>query len=504
MLNSRSIQGAVIFILGMFVAIWLGLSLVTEQFETLLKVSVASILIVAILLGRRVWLLLILFSSMNVVLMRGFGTLEIGQAVFITFSLILFMMRKLRLNFQFRELEVWALLIIICILQTYLRNPVGLNLFGSGNVGGKPYVILGLTITTAAILSRMVVEEKEIRWAMWTTIIGSLIGIPGTILRYGGLGNNPMDQGEPDSLARVPVMGVFSALLARILVSWTSPLRAFFHPGWGFVLLVSVAAAGASGYRNSIAMVGLIYLVGICYRSGGFGLFGSLLAGSFSLLLLALINLNFPLPGNIQRALSPLPGTWEAKYKNQAALSTEWRIEMWKEALTSDRWIHDKILGDGVGMTAEQLAQNQRLDATTVGKSASGSGLLVQQENMLVNGSYHSGPVHTIRAVGYVGLIILLLAMIRVAVHAHRQIQRCKGTEWFTVSLFFCVPLIVQPFFFVFIFGEFHTGVAFTVTGIAMVRILENGLTLPKWAPRRRQPYVLKNHRHAESRTLRA
>jgi hypothetical protein len=217
--------------------------------------------------------------------------------------------------------------------------------------------------------------------------------------------------------------------------------------------------------------------------------------GSVVLVLLALINLNFPLPGNIQRALSPFPGTWEEQYRKAADDSTEWRVEMWKEALTSDHWIHDKVMGDGVGMTAAQLAQNERLDESQGGKAA--SGLLVQQENMLINGSYHSGPVHTIRAVGYVGLAILLLAMIRVAVHAHRQIVRCRGTEWYGLALFFCVPLITQPIFFTLIFGEFQTGVGGTMLGIAMIRMLEKNLPLPAWHRAVYQPFILQNHRGA-------
>lgn len=484
MLNARSIQGIIVFTIAMFLAVWLGMALVMDQTETLLKVAGAVVFFTAVFLGRRVWLLLILFSAMNVVLLRGFGTTDIGQMVFLAFSAALFMMRKLRIKVQFGELEFWALLIVTTIVQTYLRNPVGLNLMGAGNVGGRPYIVMAISISASAVLSVLLVEAKEIRWAMYLTMIGSFLGIPGTILRYGDLGSGN------DDLSRVPVLGTLSNIMGRILVSRISPLRACLHPLWGLVLLLSLVAAGASGYRNSVAMLGLIYFFGICYRGGTLAVMSSVLAGAFALVLLALINLNFPLPGNIQRALSPFPGTWEEKYKNQAELSTEWRVEMWKEALTSERWIQNKILGDGVGMTAAQLEQNERIGESQVGTSR--SGLLVQQENMLINGSYHSGPVHSIRAVGYVGLGVLLLAMIRLAVYAHRQIIRCKGTEWFPVALFFCVPLLVQPFFFVFIFGEFHTGVASTMMGIAIVRLLEKNLPLPAWKKAVYQPYILR------------
>lgn len=497
--GARSFQTILILVIGTVVALWLGVSIVTQQTATLIKGAGVLVLIVSALLGRRIWLLMVFFSAMNVVLIRGVGTSELGQLLFISFSTILFLMRKLRMQLQFKELELWALLIIACIVQTYLRNPVGLNLMGSGNVGARPYLMLAISISSAAILSVMIVEAKEMKWAMWLSIIGGFLGIPGTILRHGTLA------GDQEDLSRIPVFSTLATLLSRILVTWKSPLKALMHPGWGFVLLLSVVAAGASGYRNSVAMIGLIYLFGICYRGGVMAVFSSILAGALGLVLLALINLNFPLPGNIQRALSPFPGTWEQKYKRQANLSTEWRMDMWKEALTSDRWIHNKFVGDGLGMTAAQLRENERVDATMVGAGTSNTGLLAQQENMLINGSYHSGPVHTIRTVGYLGLVILLLAMIRLAVHAHRQILRCKGTEWFPLAIFFNVPILVNPIFFVFVFGEFPTGVATTMMGIAFVRLLEKNLPIPAYRVVRHQPYMFANpNRQPAGQTARA
>jgi hypothetical protein len=258
--------------------------------------------------------------------------------------------------------------------------------------------------------------------------------------------------------------------------------------------------AAGSGYRNAVANIGFIYLCGMIYRSGFGAFFASLFMGTLALAMLALINLNFPLPGNIQRALSPFPGTWEEKYQKQGTESTEWRIEMWKEALFTDRWIQNKLLGDGIGISAAQLEQNMNLDAAGVGMM--GSGISRQQENMLIVGSYHSGPVHSVRMVGYVGLIVLLLAMFRLAVHAHRQIVRCRGTEWFPVALFFGIPLITQPFFFVFVFGEYHTGFAQTLFGIALIRILERNLPLPEWKSRIPRPYLLRRNPQMETAGL--
>lgn len=483
MLNARSIQGIAVLIIGTFLAIWLGIALVTNQMETILKVGGAALLISAAFLGRRIWLLFMFLTSMNVVLYRWAGTIELGQALFMGFSLLLFLMRKLHFKVRFGELELWTLLIIACILQAYMRNPVGLSFFGAGNVGGRPYLVIALWIASAGILSTLIVPPKELKWALRLSLIGGFLGIPLQMARSGSLATT-----STEDLSRIPTLSTCAILLSRWVSSRLSPLRACFHPLWALVILASIAMAAGSGYRNTVASIGFIYLAGIFYHGGFRSFMGSLLVGCFALLLLALINLNFPLPGNMQRALSPLPGTWEEQHRAAADQSTEWRVEMWKEALFTDRWIQNKFLGDGIGMTAAQLEQNETLSVTRGGKSS--SGLLVQQENMLASGSYHSGPVHSVRMVGYVGLLILLLTMIRVAVHAHRQILRCKGTEWFSIALFFGIPLMTQPFFFTFVFGEYHTAVAQTALGMALVRLMERNLPLPAYVPQGRRAHV--------------
>ncbi|MBJ7391510.1 MAG: hypothetical protein JHC85_08095, partial [Chthoniobacterales bacterium] len=116
MINARSIQGFAAIVLSLFLAIWLGMAIVTDQLETLFQGAGTILFLTALFLGRRVWLLFILLVSMNVVLYRWFGTVEIGQLVFIGFSLVLFLMRKLHFRIGFGELEVWALLVIACVV----------------------------------------------------------------------------------------------------------------------------------------------------------------------------------------------------------------------------------------------------------------------------------------------------------------------------------------------------------------------------------------------------
>lgn len=496
MTNSKSIQGILVLVFALITSVWLGISVVTQQTETLVKVAGASLIIIGAILGQRVWLLYIFFAALSIPIIRGIGTGELGQMMLIGFCTLMFLMRRLRAHWTFDELDFWRLMIIVLILQVYLRNPVGLNIFGAGSVGARPYFDAALAIAAGFFLSKLTVDPKEIKWAMRLSIIGAILSVPLKTLRMGGLmQSTSMEQVgeglEGDAAGRNSALNGPAILIARYVSSKISPLKAIFHPIWAPLILLSLAFAGLSGYRNVVANVGLIYLAGIAYRGGFISLVISMIGGIIGLGTLALLNLAYPLPGNIQRALSPFPGTWEQRYVEGAENSTEWRVEMWKEALFTEHWIQNKILGDGLGLTRVELQRLEAMEDMANYKAI--SGLTVQQEAMMITGGYHSGPVQTVRAVGYVGLFVLLLAMIRLAIHAHRQILRSRGTEWYPIVLFFGIPIVVYPIFFVLIFGEFGSAVASFFISSGILSLIRYNLPIPDYIPSKQKPFVFIN-----------
>jgi hypothetical protein len=472
-IESRSIQGVLIVIVVALLAAWLGVTIVTEQTMTLLKVGGASLLAICLLLGRRIWLLMIFFSALSIPMIRGFSTVELGQALFIGFSLLMFAIRRLRVKANFGELEFWMLMIALTVAQVYLRNPVGLNMFGASAVGARPYFVITLSFVSGWLLSLLVVPENEIRWAARLTLLGTFLGLPVTEWRTR---SGYASQGLTTTLERIPWLGNGSAIGLRWLAGKCSPYVALVRPGYLILFLMCVGAAAGSGYRNSVATAGLIILVGIFYHHGIFATIASSVVAALFIGILAAINVVAPLPPNIQRALSPFPGTWERRHITAAENSTEWRVEMWKQALFTDRWIKNKWLGDGLGMTKEE---HQRMESLVEGGReswAGTTGLTIQQENMMLAGGYHSGPVHSIRTVGYVGLAILWTAMFRMTIHMHRLIKRSKGTTWFPVTLFFSIPMLIQPIQFTFVFGEFHTACSTMFFSFGLIRLMTNNL----------------------------
>ncbi len=426
-------------------------------------------------------------------------TLILAEILFCSFCLLMFLIRRLPLKIKFTELDFWTLLVTLCVAVGYLRNPVGLNIFGGSSLGGRPYAIFALTLVTSLILRNFRMPVAGLKWLLKLNIIGGLahfaflsVGyfIPQLGVMIGSataLANDESGSGAGNGgqkATKLAFLGTLSERLALWIGAFKSPIKACFHPIWAPLILISFGFAAMSGYRSQIAATGLAYVVAIAYRGG----FKSILIASaafiFAIASLALTNLTSPLPANIQRSLTFLPGTWDEFHKKEAEDSTEWRVEMWEEALFTDDWIKNKFIGDGLGITRDEFEYILSLGGINETSGTKGKGnLSLQQEIMMASNAYHSGPVSTIRVIGYFGLLILLLAQIRLAVHAHRQIKRTKNTEWFPLALLIGIPMISTPVFFVFVFGTFDEAISGFLLGTAFVQILKNNLPLPVYIP---------------------
>jgi hypothetical protein len=512
-MDTNKLKAIIIVVLALFASLYLGITAATAQFETVMWVIGVLTLIVCLLLGRRVWLLIPFMGAVNLgIRLPGQpNTLLIAQGLVIGFSVLLLLMRRLPFRLKFTELEFWILLLTLFVIQVYARNPVGIFIFGGDTVGGKPYALYGISLITALLLAGLLVAPRELKLALRLSILGGLlnfgISIIGRFVPTVGyyLGKSYVDTSVVDysdfgkavdtgAATRESFLGTLANNLSLWICIFKSPLRACFHPLWAPLVLISFAAAAMSGFRNAIAAVGCTYFVGLCYRGGFVQVMIGSLVGLLALAMVGITNALVPLPPNVQRSLTFLPGTWDERYVLDAENSTEWRVELWKEALLTDRWISNKMFGDGLGFTMRELQYQMGRDKHKSG-STTLSGFDAHRDAVLANGNYHSGPVQTIRTIGYSGLLVLLLFQIRLAVHAHRQISRCRGTEWFPVALFIGIPLIWAPIYFVIVFGTFAMASAQLLLGAAMVRMLQNNLPLPAWEKPNRIPYIMSSAR---------
>lgn len=498
-MDSTKLKAIAIVTIATIIAIWLGMNFATAKLETIMWVMGVSTLIMCAMLGRKVWLVLPFMATLNLSLMIPGqpSSLLIGQILVIGFCGLLFMLRQLHFKIQVTELEIWMLLLGLLVAQAYARNPVGLNILGGDSIGARPYAMFACSFVSCLLISALRVPEADLKWLVRLSIISGLINfimlsigylfprfgvwysaVTGSQLGATGAQNNARYGAQV--AGRIAFVRDIARNLALWICSFKAPIKACFHPIWAPLVILSLGFATYSGYRNEIIAVGMTYIVGIVYRGGRHSMVFAIFAAITALCILTVINLAMPLPANIQRSLSFLPGTWEEHHKKDAQTSTDWRVDMWKEALLTNYWIENKLLGDGLGMSMRDFNYIKSFDKRTLYKQTTRGGISYQQEFMMANGDYHSGPVSTIRTIGYTGLLILIIAQIRLAIHAHRQIKRTRHTQWFPLALLIGIPLIWTPVFFVAVVGSFSTASISLLTGCSMVRILENNLPLPE------------------------
>jgi hypothetical protein len=490
-MNQNSTKLVAIVPIVLIISIYLGVGVASSKTEVLGAVGGGVIVGLIAILGTRVWLLipLVIFSNLFFRWIPGNLALrELSFLITIAGVSLLVLTRKIQLSFRFGLPHMMGFVLILCVAQVYLRHPTGMAVFGSGNVGGRPYFIVGLAVMGSLILSTIKVPPQHLLSArtfavaggVFTIIVQWMSYIPGMGLFMTiafGTGNlGFMDTGsqqQSQSAGRNMAGSATSKALPGIINAYTSPMKSLFFNRWTFIVAFALFGALISGFRSQIALVGLTFAFGIFYWSGIRSLVAGALVGVISLVFLIALNAFYPLPPKVQRALSFIPGNWEQRYIDEGKDSTDWRVIIWEEALFTDRWITNKVLGDGLGFTKEELSMQQGLQDGSLSFGGFG-GLSDQQVSILVNGDYHSGPVSLIRTIGYVGLVIFVIAILVLAVACHKLLRRYRGSPYFGVLAMFLVPAIVHPIYFIFIFGGFSLDIPFFFLNLGFYGLLRN------------------------------
>ena len=497
-MNQNKIKAIVVVGITLLLSIYLGVGAASAQEEVLKITGVAAFIAIIAGFGPRIWLLvpLTMFADLSFRWLPGnWLAAEAGQLSMIAGFSLLVMTRKIKIKIRFRLIHVFAVLVIVTMLQAYVRNPVGLAVFGNASVGGRAYFTFGVAVITCVIFSVLRVSWKELFTMRKFAFIGGVFGvvahwaayIPGlglplaltlgtgvTAIDFGGgaiESTASSGGGASRNLAGVNTAKVF----AKLTISYVNPVKAFLFNRWTLIVLFALFGSLISGFRSQVGVALLLLGVGVIYWQGFLAFFAAVMSGVVALMCLAILNLMVPLNGSMQRALSFLPGTWEERYVREGNDSTDWRVEMWEEALTSERWIANKVMGDGLGFTREELALQTALKEKRMAIAGSGS-LTSQQVAFLINGNYHSGPVSFVRTTGYVGLTLFSLGILGVAISSHRLLRSLKRTPYFGVAAMVCIPAIIHPITFFFIIGDFSTDASVFFLNVGFLCFLRNNI----------------------------
>lgn len=391
-------------------------------------------------------------------------------------------------------LDLWVWINIGYLITVFFRNPVGINVLGGDRVGGRPYVDIALAAFAYLILRRETISPKvagliPIVWivgesvnaigglvGMYLPTIGSKIGIfySGFLPEF-GKEDMEVEVGE----TRLGSLSSFGITLILFIVCSVNPTH-LIRPenllklGGYFLGLLLIML---SGFRTALMNIILITGLGAILRDKFMGIFKVILIVFIVGLSSVLLNYSsINLPWTFQRTLSFLPGNWDPTAVEAAKSSSEWRYEMWRVALSTDKYIHNKLLGDGFGISRPDY--ERMMDAMSGGVGFVGES--ITQERFMVSGQFHSGPVSSIRFVGYVGLVLFIILLLILSQHTLRMIFDCRGSPYQFIALFIGMPILIYPIFFLFVFGAYEMDIINIIFFAGMVKMICSSIKLVK------------------------
>lgn len=494
-MDSAKLKVILVIVFAAFGALYLGIAAATAQFEAIAWVAGALAVAFVLALGKHVWVLIPISVALlgNISLIPGApAPWWIATMTVAGITVLRILMRRTE-NFVFRLtwIDFAIFLQVIAIAQAFMRNPTGLSILGGDVIGGKPYIIYGFAFTAFFLLSIIRTDLKTVKITVIFTLLMSFIDgglflasllVPSLAAKvlpiYTGVSFGAATtgaEGPEASEGRIvgakyigEAMGMAAFTLFRPITT-LNPLKVV-----PFVLMVgSMGMIMVSGFRSIMFKLAVVAIVcSLIRRKPVDVMVGGVLA-FLALILLATTQSAKHLPFGAQRILSELP--FDVGVESRAAVdadkSSEWRFEMWKLALTTDRYIQNKLLGDGFGYRADELRAAQDALEGDLRRSASLQG---NQEGMMAKGSYHGFHVEAIRMTGVFGLVCALVGMGIFFRYSWIQIQYFRGRPEWGYVLYICIPFLIYPFYLMLVFGQYKGEFALILVASAMIKVLDN------------------------------
>lgn len=490
-MDSSKIKALIVVVLSLFFALYLGVAAATAQMEAIAWIVGVLAIVFILALGKHIWVIipvsLVLTGSINA-LPGSPAPWWAAMAVTGTIYVMRFLMRRVEnFQFSFNWLDFAILLQVAAVGQAFLRNPTGLSILGGDVAGGKPYIIFGFAFAAYALMAVTRTDMKVFKWVVIAVILVSLTDsvliiatqlVPALAMvvlplysgaDFGASRGASFEVGE----GRLTTAKEIGLTLGLVACSFYRPLYSFipFRIAPFLMMMVALAAILLSGFRSVMGWLGIVFVVGSLIRRRYLDLMIAGTGGLLALILLLGTGLSRELPYGMQRVLSVVPFMdVEDSIRAGAQKSTDWRVEMWKLALFTDRYISNKLLGDGFNYSATEL---QAAQDSSFGDRRRSAGMNMQ-DIMLARGSYHGFHVEAIRFTGAVGLACALIAMGIWLGYAFRLIKYYKGRPEWGYVIFVCLPFLIHPFYYMLVFGAYRSGFPDLLVASGLLKILDN------------------------------
>jgi len=501
-ISAVGIVTLIVTLLGLALAFQMGKEVAANNYKFLAVIFGGGVvMLVVFTLQRHYWLLVPLcwalggrlnwlpvpFSVQELAVFAAFGLYCVNSA----------MKRTGQARPTVNYLDFIILFNLAIIVEIWIRNPVGLAFMGSDRVGGKPYLTVAVGFMAFIVLRRSLSDPK-LAYAFPLILLGPsiIVSILGTLTyvfpsltpiiyplysgidissymaeEYGGGGAATTIQE-----GRFQTLGQLGSMMIMALIAYQSPRKVMSPMAMGkFAILVAgLFFIGLAGFRSGFIQCAVTIIIASYFWDRGIGVVQMIFLGLISLTLLIALQGAVDLPKSMQRTLSFLPGAWNDSVKRDASGSSDWRFEMWETALTTDRYIKNKLLGDGFGFSKEDYQ-------IMLSGGLGGQGFVggeANKESFMIQGSYHSGPVSAIRFAGVLGLLTLLALQLALGFYSYGLMRRAWNTPLRPLAILLTLECVYRPFHFIFIFGEYRADLPSAFYQAGMLKMLENSLNL--------------------------
>lgn len=491
---SQRLTVIVTVVIGLISAVVLGKLAGQERLAPILMVALGGVaLTVLLVLKERIWIILAFAWPMTGQIRALNIPFSVRDLVvmYVFFSyLALIAFKIIRTRNRMNLIDIFMMSVLLILVIAFVRNPVGVEALGSERVGGRPYFNISIAVLAWWVLSRSDLSRISPKWIFIIVLVGRTVdGLLATSLHYlpglegffaefysspvmsSGIQEDTVITVLSESSERMTFLGSLAVPLVIALFALERPLAwtNISKPWKVLIFAISLYLVMKSGFRSALVILAGIALVSGFLRAGRTEFFKMVGIGILALLFAATFqNVLFTLPKSIQRTLSFLPGSWDPVAVSEASESTEWRVFMWKQALFTDRYIDNKIFGDGFGI--------KKTDYAIMGYFAQHGTMEDARENLMIVGNFHSGPVTAIRYIGYVGLVLYLAMIILLAREGWRLCRALKGSSYESLCFLLSLPLIVEPFIYVFVFGSFDGAMPEAIFGVGLLKLLRSAV----------------------------
>lgn len=489
-MDSSKIKVIIVAALALLFSIYLGVSVASAQKEALGWVGGGMFLVICLALGKHIWILIPASLGLRGGLNFLPGSIEpwhIATAVVGGFFTLRILTRQQPINLRWCALDTAVLLVGLTILQAFLRNPTGLLVFGGADAGGKPYLVFGVAIVAFLLVGMADADMRSFRWAVAAFVLfsvadGCIVAISGLSQGFAGFmlpyysnvnasAALALDYNTDTDSFRFTDLAGLGNTLGLVACTYWRPIAALdLTKPWRLIIaLIGLAATVLAGYRSYMVRLVLNFVQGSMIRGKPIDSLGFIALGVMTVAVLVVAVPSGSLPYSMQRLLTLIPGYKASEsVSKDAEDSIEKRVEMWRLALLTDRYISNKLLGDGFHLKS---ADAELISAWSRGDKQV-TAVYSFQDVMMATGSYHGFHAETIRCTGIVGLIAATWLLVILALYSLGLIRFFKGHPAWGCVLFVCMPLLIEPFWVWLVYGSYKGAFYRTLAVAGWVKLL--------------------------------